>query len=81
MSKNTKYFDKNGNEILAGMHLRMEDGNIEKVYATTDVNGEPDLGISASNEAFLAKHPEWTREYYSLSSFLLSLKNTEIVNA
>jgi len=75
-----KYFDKNGTEISAGMHLRMEDGKIEKVYATTDANGEPDLGISATNEAFLVRHPEWTREYYSLSSFQSRLKNIEIVN-
>lgn len=76
-----KYFDKNETEISAGMYLLMEDGKSEKVYATTDVNGEPDLGISASNEAFLARHPEWPREYYSLSNFQSRLKNIEIVNA
>ena len=64
-----KYYDKNGNEIKEGMSLRMEDGSIEKVYATTDAYGEPDLGINASNEAFLEAHPEWAREYYSLYNF------------
>ena len=76
-----KYYDKNGDEILEGMRLRMEDGSIEKVYATTDAYGEPDLGVNASNEAFLKNHPEWAREYYSLSNFLSSLKNAEIVKA
>lgn len=76
-----KYFDKNKTEILAGMHLKMEDGQIEKVYATTDVNGEPDLGISATNEDFLARHPEWVREYYSLRNFQSRLRNIEIINA
>ena len=74
-----KYFDKNDTEILAGMHLRMEDGKIEKVYAITNANGEPDLGISATNEVFLERHPEWTREYYSLSNFQSRLKNIEII--
>lgn len=73
------YYDKNGTEILAGMHLRMEDGSIEKVYATSDAYGQPDLGISASNEAFLQKHPNCVREYYSLSNFQSSLKSSEIV--
>ena len=73
------YYDKNGNEILAGMHVRMEDGSIEKVYATTDAHGRSDLGISASNEAFLKNHPDCVREYYSLSQFQSSLKNSEIV--
>ena len=63
------YYDKNGTEILAGMHVRMEDGSIEKVYATTDAYGQPDLGINASNEAFLKNHPDCVREYYSLSCF------------
>lgn len=74
-----KYYDKNGTEIQAGMLLHMEDGSIEKVYATTDANGEPDLGINASNESFLENHSEWAREYYSLSSFQSSLKNSVVV--
>ncbi len=62
------YLDRNGSEIKAGMRLRMEDGSVEMVYETTDGYGNPDLGINASNEAFLEKHPEWAREYYSLSA-------------
>lgn len=64
-----RYLDKNGNEIKAGMRLLMEDGSIELVYDTVDGYGNPDLGVNASNEAFLENHPEWAREYYSLSSF------------
>ena len=73
-----KYYDKNGNEIKKGMLLRIEDGSIEKVYATTDASGISDLGINASNEAFLAKHPESEREYYSLSVF--QTKKAKIIN-
>lgn len=69
--------DKNGKQILAGMTLRMEDGSLEKVYATDDAYGEPSLGINASNEAYLAAHPTACREYYSLDNF--NLKQTEIV--
>ena len=31
--------------------------------------GNPSLGINASNEEFLKLHPNWAREYYSLSNF------------
>ncbi len=30
------YFDKNGNQIKAGMDIRMADGSFERVYETTD---------------------------------------------
>ena len=43
------YFDKNGNQIKAGMDIRMADGSFERVYETTDAYGNPDLGINASN--------------------------------
>ncbi len=72
-----RYFDCNGDEIRAGMHIRMEDGNIEEVYATTDAYGNEDLGINASNEAYLELHPFAPREYYSLSNF--NLYRVEIV--
>lgn len=64
-----QYFDKNGKEIKSGMKLLMDDGCIEMVYDTVDQYGNSDLGINASNEAFLKRHPEWQREYYSLSMF------------
>ena len=63
------YFDKNGNQIKAGMDIRMADGSFERVYETTDAYGNPDLGINASNEDFLCNHPDACREYYSLSNY------------
>ena len=73
-----KYFDKNGIEIKAGMTLLMSNGAAELVYNTTDSDGNPDLGISASNEDFLRKHPDSCREYYSLSN--ICLENVEVCN-
>ncbi len=64
-----QYFDKNGKEIKAGMKILMDDGSIEMVYDTEDAYGNPNLGINASNEAFLDLHPNWAREFYSLSMF------------
>ena len=70
--EDTHYFDKNGTEIKSGMELRMEDGSIELVYDTTDAYGNPDLGINASNEDYLERHPYASREYFSLCNFDLS---------
>ena len=67
-----QYFDKNGVEIKSGMTLRMADGSEELVYDTTDAYGNPDLGINASNEEFLERHPYASREYYSLCNFDMS---------
>ena len=64
-----QYFDKNGKEIKAGMKILMDDGSVEMVYDTEDQYGNPNLGINASNEVFLELHPNWAREYYSLSMF------------
>ncbi len=63
------YVDRNGVEIKAGMTLLMSNGTTELVYETTDSNGNPDLGINASNEDFLCNHPDACREYYSLSNY------------
>lgn len=74
------YFDKNGAEIKAGMFLMMGSGQPEKVYATMDAYGNPDLGINASNEAYLRRHypglEEYYREFYPLSNF--NLQEVEI---
>lgn len=67
-----QYFDKNGKEIKAGMKILMSDGSVEMVYDTVDAYGNPNLGINASNEAFLELHPNWAREYYSLGMFKMS---------
>ena len=56
-----QYFDKNGKEIKAGIKNLMEDGNIEMVYDTEDQYGNSNLGINASNEAFLKLHPSWAK--------------------
>ena len=64
-----QYFDKKGKEIKAGMKILMDDGSVEMVYDTEDAYGNPSLGINASNEVFLEAHPNWAREYYSLSMF------------
>ena len=50
------YFDKNGNQIKAGMDIRMADGSFERVYETTDAY----------------RHPYASREYYSLCNFDMS---------
>lgn len=73
------YTDKNGNEIKAGMKILMDDGSIEEVFATMDQDGNPDLGINASNEDFMRRHkiPEELREYYSLNNF--SIDRMEII--
>lgn len=62
------YLDRNGNAIKPGMKILMADGGVELVYETTDEFGNPDLGISATNRAFLDRHPDWAQEFYSLSS-------------
>ena len=72
-----KYYDKNGTEIKAGMYIRMSDGSVELVYDTMDAFGNPDLGINASNEEYLRRHPYAEREYYSLSDF--DMREVEIV--
>ena len=45
---------------------------------TTDAYGNPDLGINASNEEYLERHPYASREYYSLCNFGMS--EVEIVD-
>lgn len=73
-----KYFDMHGTEIKAGMFLRLEGGLVEKIYDTIDTEGNPDLGINASNDAYLERHGlgEYDREFYPLSDF--SLRGAEI---
>ena len=75
-----QYFDKNGTEIKSGMFLMLGFSQPEKVYATVDADGNPDLGINASNEAYLRRHypgcEEAYRECYPLSSF--NLREAEV---
>ncbi len=76
--KQPKYYDTNGNHIREGMTIRFPSGNMELVYATVDSEGNPDLGINASNEAYMRRHgiPEAEREFYPLSS--IDLHGVEI---
>ena len=73
------YYDRNGREIKEGMRIVFEDGRTEQVYATSDAQGRQDLGISATNEAFLKNHPDWEQEFYSLST--VDLNSVEISSA
>jgi hypothetical protein len=71
-----EYFDKNGKQITRGMFIRHEEGTYERVYECEDENGTKDLGINASNEAWLERTGR-TREIYPLYQF--DTKEWEIV--
>lgn len=73
-----KYFDSKGTEIQADMHLRFPSGTVERIYATQDAEGNPDLGINASNDAYMRRHglTEADRQFYPLSS--IDLYGTEV---
>lgn len=71
------YVDKHGEEIKAGYTIKIGDDAPEMVYSTVDDFGD-DLGINASNEAYLKLHPDAVREYYSLKNF--SAEDIEIVS-
>ncbi len=67
-----KYFDKHGTEIEAGMTIRHDSGDTEKVYATVNSCGDDDLGVMATNPVWLERHPDWDIEYYPLNQFNMS---------
>ena len=67
-----KYFDKNGDRIKAGMTIRHDDGDLDKVYPCKD----GDLGLNASNEQHV-NFNEFNRELYPLYQF--NMKEWEIV--
>ena len=73
-----KYYDSKGAEIHADMNLRFPSGTVERIYATMDADGNPDLGINASNDAYMRRHglTEADREFYPLSS--IDLYGTEV---
>ena len=65
-----QYFDKHGIEIKAGMYVTLGEGcEPDLVHNTVDACGNPDLGVNASNEAYLERTPFASREFYSLSNF------------
>lgn len=65
-----KYFDSKGTEIQVDMYLRVPSRGVEKIYATMDAEGNPNLGINASNDAYIRLHglTEADLEFYPLSS-------------
>ena len=65
------YFDKNREEIQAGMTLRGPSGELETVYECGDELGNINLGFMATNPQFLKYHPDWPVEYYPLYQFEL----------
>lgn len=65
-----EYVDKHGTLVRPGDIIRFDgDGMTEKVYLAEGTPEQYDLGINASNEAFLERHPEWTRELYPLHQY------------
>lgn len=52
--------------------IKIGDDEPEMVYSCCNDFGE-DLGINASNEAYLKAHPNAVREYYSLNNFSSSI--------
>lgn len=70
------YVDMHGEEIQPGYMIKIGDDEPEMVYSCCNDFGE-DLGINASNEAYLKAHPDGAREYYSLSNF--DCRDIEIV--
>lgn len=75
--RKNQYFDKNSEEIHAGMTLRHDDGEEKKVYECGDEFGTANLGFMASNPRFLKHHPDWPVEHYPLHQF--NMKEWEIV--
>ncbi len=67
-----KYYDKHGKEIKAGMWIKHDDGDKDKVYKAND----GDLGLNATNEKW-AGWDGLTRELYPLYQF--NLKEWEII--
>ena len=72
-----EFKDKNGKVIEAGMTLRHDNGDTEKVYATTTAYGDESLGFMATNPLWLKHHPDWDIEYYDLSQF--NMREWEII--
>lgn len=65
-----QYVDKTGTLVRPGDIIRFDGGGMtEKVYLAEGTPEQYDLGINASNEAFLERHPEWARELYPLHQY------------
>ena len=66
------YKDKHGEVIKEGMTIRHIDGSTEKVIACVDADGDPNLGVNATNFdcPFACLHPV----AYPLSEFAISIE-------
>lgn len=72
---NTKYFDKNGKEILSGCIIRFESGQEEIVYETID--GE--LGIDATNKKWIENGKAVPCEYGIYTLTKEDMRRVEVV--
>lgn len=72
-----RYFDKHGEEIKAGMKIRIGDDDPEEVFASSWPNGDEDLGVNATNPEWAKRCPDLVQELYPLSQF--SRADIEIV--
>ena len=68
----TRYFDRSGAEIKAGMILQQINGGKQRVYSCGDASGSDELGFLATNPHFLKHHPDWPAEYFPLKQFNLN---------
>jgi hypothetical protein len=68
-----KYFDKHGKQIFAGMTIRHDNGETEKIYVCGNSDKlENDLGINASNPDFYGEEDNENFipcEFYPLYQF------------
>lgn len=69
-----KYYDKNKREILAGMFIKHDDGDVEEVF----FNGE-EYGVNATNKKFMENHPDCNMLEYIYPLYQFNLKEWEIV--
>lgn len=73
-----RWFDRNGVELNEGdTVVDVDSGEFERVYACHPEGCLEDesLGINASNEAWLKRHPDRTREIYPFSDFAYKMVN------
>lgn len=63
-----EYLDCDGEVIKPGDIILWQDGSIDKVYKC----GDRQLGVCATNPAYLKRHPDTEITYYPLDNFARS---------
>ena len=63
-----EYYDMNRDRIYEGDLISIGGDEPEIVFLC----GDDDLGVNASNEAYLKNHPFSERQYYPLSNFSMN---------